>query len=68
MVKNGDIILMHDIKTNTMTSSELVAEYLYEQGFMMVTVEELSRCEGVHMEPNRVYYRFCNGITSDDSN
>lgn len=68
MVKNGDIILMHDIKTNTMTSSEMVCEYLYEQGFMMVTVEELSRCENVDMEPNKVYYRFCDGVTSDDSN
>ena len=66
-VKNGDLILMHDIKTNTVESSVKVCEYLYEQGYMMVSVEELMRCGGVIMQSDQVYYRCQDGLINDDS-
>jgi len=48
----------------------LMTEYLKKNGYLMVTVEELARANGVIIEPNGVYFRFFNGETAarPDSN
>ena len=56
-VKEGSIILMHDIKDNTPESGRLAAEWLYNNGYMCVTVEELFMNYGQEMVPNKVYTR-----------
>lgn len=56
-VKEGSIILMHDIKDNTPESGRLAAEWLYNNGYMCVTVEDLFMNYGKEMKPNKVYYR-----------
>ena len=55
-VKDGSIILMHDIKEKTPESARLAAEWLYEQGYMCVTVEELFIHYRQDMTPNKVFY------------
>lgn len=40
-VKDGDIILMHDLYSTTADASEVVIPALVEQGFQLVTVSEL---------------------------
>ena len=45
-------------------------DVLKKNGYLIVTIEELARINGVIMEPNVVYYRFINGDYSPrtDSN
>lgn len=56
-VKEGSIILMHDIKDHTPESGRLAAEWLYDNGYMCVTVEDLFMHYGQEMVPNKIYYR-----------
>ena len=53
---DGAIILMHDIKDNTPESGRLAAQWLYDNGFMCVTVEELFIQYQQDMTPNKVFY------------
>ena len=55
-VKDGSIILMHDIKENTPESARMASEWLYEHGYMCVTVEELFIHYRQDMTPNKVFY------------
>ena len=55
-VKDGSIILMHDIKDNTPESGKQAAEWLFDHGFMCVTVEELFIQYQQDMTPNKVVY------------
>lgn len=54
--KDGSIILMHDIKDNTPESGRLAAQWLYENGYMCVTVEELFIQYREEMAANKIYY------------
>ncbi|MBR0407166.1 MAG: polysaccharide deacetylase family protein [Clostridia bacterium] len=54
--KDGSIILMHDIKDNTPESGRQAAEWLFDNGFMCVTVEELFIQYQQDMTPNKVFY------------
>lgn len=69
-VQDGDIILMHDSGAELYKAIPLMADYLRQNGYMMVTVEELAHRNGVTMMPNEVYYRFLDGETGKrtDSN
>ena len=69
-VQDGDVILCHDSGKQMYKSIPLFAEWFRKNGYMMVTVEELARRNGVLMQPNEVYYRFLDGETGkrNDSN
>ncbi|MBR3019508.1 MAG: polysaccharide deacetylase family protein [Clostridia bacterium] len=54
--RDGSIILMHDIKDNTPESGKQAAEWLFDNGFMCVTVEELFINYQQDMTPNKVFY------------
>ncbi len=70
LLEDGDIILCHDIKKNTPESARQIVHYLEEQGYMPLTIDELFAKDGVVLEPNTVYYRCRDGITTirKDSN
>ena len=70
LLEDGDIILCHDIKKNTPESTRQIVHYLEEQGYMPLTIDELFAKDGVVLEPNTVYYRCRDGITTirKDSN
>ena len=63
-IQDGDIILCHDIKDNTPESTRQMVRYLEEQGYMLLTVDELFAKDGVTLQPNTVYYRCQDGDTS----
>lgn len=63
-IADGDIILCHDIKDNTPTSAARICEYLTENGYMLLTIDELFAKDGVTLEPDTVYFRCTNGDTS----
>lgn len=62
-IQDGDVILCHDIKDNTPESTRQMVRYLEEQGYMLLTIDELFSKDGVALEPNRVYYRCQDGET-----
>lgn len=55
-VKDGDIILMHDIYEPTAEAVAELVPALQEQGYQLVTVSELFQLRGVTPLPG-VYYR-----------
>ena len=63
-IQDGDIILCHDIKDNTPESTRRIVRFLEDEGYMLLTVDELFAKDGVVLEPNKVYYRCENGDTS----
>ena len=63
-ISDGDIILCHDIKDNTPASALAIANYLAEEGFMLLTIDELFAKDGVTLAPDTVYYRCVEGDTS----
>ena len=66
-IQDGDIILCHDIKDNAPTSTARVVEYLEENGYMLLTIDELFAKDGVELQPDTVYYRCVDGDTSKRS-
>ncbi len=64
-ISDGDIILCHDIKDNTPATAIAICEYLAEEGYMLVTIDELFAKDGVELEPDTVYFRCVDGDTSE---
>lgn len=56
--KDGDIVLMHDLRDCTLEGALAAIDELSEKGYAFVTVEELARIKGVEMEPGEVYTDF----------
>ena len=63
-IRDGDIILCHDIKDYTAESTRQIVRYLEEEGYMLLTVDELFAKDGVKLEKYKVYFRCENGDTS----
>ena len=57
-VKDGDIVLMHELYSTTADAVETIVPTLVQQGFQLVTVSELARFRGVGLAPNTIYYSF----------
>ena len=62
-VTDGDILLMHDIKDNTPASALAAANWLQENGYMLLTVDELFAKDGIVLEPKNVYWHNADGKT-----
>lgn len=62
-VEDGDIILCHDIKAKSADTAEMVIDYLEEEGYMFVTIDELFARDGVTLMPDTVYYHCKDGET-----
>ncbi len=55
-VRDGDVILMHDIYEPTVIACETIIPKLKEQGFELVTVEELGLINRGGLNNGQVYY------------
>ena len=64
------MILLHDTGDILHTAINDVATWLWNNGFMPVSVEELALAQGVTLQPDVVYHRFYQGDFSPrlDSN
>jgi len=58
-VKDGDIILMHDIHTESVDAAIVLIPKLIEQGYQLVTVSEMAAAKGVRMQNGEKYRDFC---------
>lgn len=56
-VKDGDIILMHDLYGTTADAAEVLIPELKARGYQLVTVSEMAAARG-GMAPGQVYSRF----------
>lgn len=54
-VKDGDIVLMHDLYKPTAQAAEVIIQKLSSQGFKLVTIDELFAARGVKLESGQVY-------------
>lgn len=61
---DGDIVLMHDIKDQTPDLLLTLIPWLQEQGYMLLTIDELFAKDSVTLEPDTVYFRCENGVTT----
>lgn len=57
-VKDGSIILMHDLYEPTVAASEILIPELIKQGYKLVTVSELAEKRGITLEAGKDYYDF----------
>lgn len=55
-VKDGDIILMHDIFASTAEATQLLVPKLIDMGFQLVTVSELYESKGEKLESGNAYH------------
>lgn len=57
-VKDGDIILLHDMSTSSVQAALDIIDTLKQQGFTFVTVSELAKIRGVRLKPGVTYNSF----------
>lgn len=57
-VRDGDVILLHDMSDSSVKAALDIVDKLKTQGFRFVTVSELARLKGVAIQPGKVYQRF----------
>ncbi|MDE6108400.1 MAG: polysaccharide deacetylase family protein [Oscillospiraceae bacterium] len=57
-VRDGDIILLHDIYQSSVEAALRVVDELHERGFLFGTVEELAQYRHVELENGKVYRCF----------
>lgn len=55
-VKDGDIILMHELYSATAAATEALVPALTAQGFQLVTVSELAYYKGTSLNAGQLYY------------
>ncbi len=63
-VRDGDIILLHDMSDSSVDAALSIIAQLREQGFRFVTVSELARAKGVELIPGKEYARFDETMSS----
>ena len=57
-VRDGSIILMHDMEGSSATASAVIIPELIAAGYQLVTVSELAAARWITMEPGHVYNHF----------
>ncbi|MDO4265995.1 MAG: polysaccharide deacetylase family protein [Eubacteriales bacterium] len=55
-IKDGDIVLMHELYSSTAAATEALIPALAKQGFQFVTVSELAKFKGKTLGANQIYY------------
>lgn len=55
---DGDIVLMHDIHTETVDAAIQLIPKLIEKGYQLVTVSEMAEARGINMENGGKYTNF----------
>lgn len=58
IVKDGDIVLMHDLYESTIDAMIALIPELQERGFQLVTVSEMAQSHGIEMKDGEKYYSF----------
>jgi peptidoglycan/xylan/chitin deacetylase (PgdA/CDA1 family) len=57
-VRDGDVILLHDMSDSSVEAALRIVDILSKRGFRFVTVTELAQIKGHTLKPGKEYYRF----------
>lgn len=57
-VRDGDVVLLHDMSDSSVEAALVIVDTLLAQGFRLVTVSQLAQIRGVPIVPGRNYSRF----------
>ena len=57
-VKDGDIVLLHDMTVSSVQAALDIVDVLKDQGYEIVTVSELVKLRGVNLKPGKTYTSF----------
>ena len=57
-VRDGDVILLHDMSDSSVEAALKIVDELQEQGFRFVTASELARVRNITLVPGTKYTRF----------
>ena len=57
-IKDGDIVLMHDIYLSTVDAVKIVIPELIKRGYQLVTVSELIKEKGASLQAGSVYRHY----------
>ena len=57
-VRDGDVILLHDMSDSSVEAALMIVDALQEQGYQFVTASELARAKGITLVPGTKYARF----------
>lgn len=57
-VKDGDIILLHDMSDSSVEAALVIVDELLEEGFRFVTVSQLAQMRGAALVPGEEYHHF----------
>ncbi len=57
-VRDGDVILLHDMSDSSVAAALAIVDELQAQGFTFVTASELAAQKGTALQPGREYQRF----------
>ena len=55
---DGDIVLMHDIHTESIDAAIAAIPQLVDKGYQLVTIEELAEARGIALQNGEEYYSF----------
>ena len=55
-VRDGSIVLMHDLYDSTASATETIVPWLIKNGYQIVTVTEMMDAKGVTMQNGKAYY------------
>ena len=55
-VKDGDIVLFHDLYESTADAIEIIVPKLIEEGYQLVTVSEMFEAKGITLENGKSFY------------
>ena len=64
-VRDGDVILLHDMSESSVDAALKIVDELQEQGFHFVTASELARARNITLVPGQKYTRFVNANTEE---
>ena len=54
-IKDGDIVLLHDVKYATAEASKTIIPELVRRGYQLVTVSEMFEARGITLKPAAIY-------------
>lgn len=57
-VRDGDVVLLHDMSDSSVEAALAIVEALQQEGFQFVTASELAALRGVTPEPGKTFFRF----------
>ena len=57
-VKDGDIVLLHDMSASSVDAALDITDILIEEGFELVTVSELAKRRSMQLKPGQMYTSF----------